>query len=288
MPRDRCGLTAVVLLLCACAAEPGRRGAVREVTGALPDGWPVADGFDPSPAERELRAAFDRAGELPLRFRPARRMTAGERLQSGDDVLMLIDGVAVRRSTAEQLAHHLAAVAPQRDPGQPDLRPGGELLRTSAVVARHCTPSLQRRLAAVHTALAAGASLAALVADHGSLAGASAEGRVTVRAGGGLGPLIEMRALRLAVGERSPTFATPLGYVVLEAIDVGAGDDRLREVTVTALLVAFDASLADLAFADAVAMRGHCEVVLGDAAAERWLPILYRPRLSSSSSSSAP
>lgn len=211
-------------------------------------------------------------------MRKARLLTQPELDNQPDDLLMIVNGQAVRRGAFDELMSYLSTSPSSGDDSQRAQRVLFELIRTQAVVAAFPENGADGQVGDVLGQIESGKPIQDFAKSVGTVQGAQEDGSVEITRNTFLGVKIEQVAFTLEDGKRSRPFRTPGGIVILQkdSMEKGASPE-LDKVKAHIVQVPWQADPVSLQKAQAAAATGQVEVLVREQAVLDALPGLYKP-----------
>lgn len=214
----------------------------------------------------------------PVQMRKARVLTEAEKVNYGDDVMLVVDGLEIRQAEFDRLMDYMRSLSNTGDDKMRAQRILFELIRVYSVASAFAETTAEAQVTELYGQLQNGKPLEELARNFGTVLGAKEDGSVVVTRNSFLGTTLESIAFGLKEGEFSRPFRNVFGYVIIGADKIEKGTTpELDKVTVRALQVRYPGDQAKLNEAQAAASRGQVEVLARDQEVLEMLPAMYRP-----------
>ena len=214
----------------------------------------------------------------PMAMKKARLINESERVNYGDDVMLVVDGLEVRQPEFDGLLTYMQSLSNTGDDAMRSQRIMFELIRVYSVAAAFPENAAEAEITDIYGQLQSGTPMADVVKRHGAVLGAKEDGTVVVTRNSFLGTKFEAMAFGLKEGETSRPFRNVFGYVIIAAEKIEKGSTpELDKVTASAVQVRYSGDQTKLNEAQAAASRGQVEVLVRDEQVLAMLPAMYKP-----------
>ena len=141
-------------------------------------------------------ASIDAGTNQPARPQPvatqkARVFTEGERVNYGDDVMLVVDGIEIRQPEFDSMMEYMRSLSNTGEDSMRAQRILFELIRTYSVAAAFPENDAEARIAEVYARLEGGEKMVDIAKEYGTVLGAQQDGSVVVTRNSFLGTKLE-------------------------------------------------------------------------------------------------
>lgn len=238
--------------------------------------------FAPRSIDAGASTAAAPAPAMPQKPQPARRMTSEEQEKYQKDVLMVVQGRAVRSGDFQQLVDFLGTVKDAGDLSTREQRVAMELIRLEAVLGsfEDSQAEARQQIDAARKELNDGKAWTEVQNRYGRGPNMAQEGRIQVSHYSPLGLEVERAAFTTEKGKIVGPVRGATGYAILSVDGITKSDTDAGDVVDARMIfIPYHGDPGDMDKVRAQAITGQVDLVVRDDAALNKLPASLRPAM---------